>query len=153
MRLTDMPNKIKTALLDRHDLPKNAFIAVFILLTGLGVIFFGRIGSFEEERKNALKIISTPPSDMMRKIPLDQQDKGTLTAASSSVAGSSNIAAAALSSSRGEGMYLGAQSGHTYYLPWCAGAKRIHEDNKIWFGNKEAAQEKGYKPAKNCKGI
>lgn len=51
------------------------------------------------------------------------------------------------------GGYVASKSGKAYHLPWCPGAARIKEENKIWFASKEEAEAKGYAPAKNCKGI
>ncbi len=49
--------------------------------------------------------------------------------------------------------YVASKKGHVYHLPWCSGAKRIKETNKIWFETKKEAEKAGYKPAGNCKGI
>lgn len=51
------------------------------------------------------------------------------------------------------GQYVASKSGEAYYLPWCGGATRIKDKNKVWFASKEEAEAKGYRPAKNCKGI
>lgn len=51
------------------------------------------------------------------------------------------------------GGYVASKSGKAYHLPWCPGAARIKEENKIWFASKEEAEAKGYTAAKNCKGI
>ena len=51
------------------------------------------------------------------------------------------------------GAVVGSRSGSTYHLPWCSGAQRIKEENKVWFASREAAEEAGYHPAKNCKGL
>ncbi len=51
------------------------------------------------------------------------------------------------------GEYVASKSGKSYHLPWCAGAKQIKEENKIYFGSKAEAEAAGYAPAKNCKGI
>lgn len=51
------------------------------------------------------------------------------------------------------GMYVASKTGTKYYLPWCGTAVRILEGNKVWFDSKEEAEEKGYEPASNCKGI
>lgn len=51
------------------------------------------------------------------------------------------------------GTYVGSRNGSKYHLPWCSGAQRIKEDNKVWFATKEEAARFGYTPAKNCKGI
>ncbi len=51
------------------------------------------------------------------------------------------------------GAYVASKSGSVYHLPWCSGAKRIKEENKVWFMSKEEAERAGYRPASNCKGI
>lgn len=51
------------------------------------------------------------------------------------------------------GEVIAAKGGTAYYLPWCTGVKRISAANRIVFPTKEAAEAKGYKPSKNCKGI
>jgi len=51
------------------------------------------------------------------------------------------------------GVYVASKNGGSYHLPWCSGAKRIKEENKIWFGSKQEAEKLGYKPAGNCKGL
>jgi Metal binding domain of Ada len=49
--------------------------------------------------------------------------------------------------------YVASKSGSVYHLPWCSGAKRIKEANKVFFDTKEAAEAAGYRPASNCKGL
>ena len=56
-------------------------------------------------------------------------------------------------SDNAQGAYVASKNGTKYHLPWCAGAKSIKEENKIWFNSKEAAEAAGYAPAANCKGI
>lgn len=51
------------------------------------------------------------------------------------------------------GQYVASKKGTKYHLPWCAGAKSMKEENKIWFNSKEEAEKAGYTPASNCKGI
>jgi len=51
------------------------------------------------------------------------------------------------------GKYVASKNSDKYHLPWCSGAKRIAEANKIWFKDKEEAKAAGYTPAGNCKGI
>jgi len=52
-----------------------------------------------------------------------------------------------------EGEYVASKNGLRYYLPWCSSVQKISSKNKIWFKNKQEAESRGYKPAKNCKGI
>jgi cell division septation protein DedD len=51
------------------------------------------------------------------------------------------------------GEYVASKTGTKYYLPWCGTAKRIKEENKVWFSSKAEAEAAGYEPAKNCKGL
>jgi hypothetical protein len=51
------------------------------------------------------------------------------------------------------GKYLASKNGEKYYLPTCSGAKRIKEENKIWFASVEEATIAGYEPAANCPGL
>lgn len=51
------------------------------------------------------------------------------------------------------GRYVVSKNGTAYHYPWCAGAQKIKEENKIWFKTKEEAQARGYKPAGNCDGL
>ena len=37
-----------------------------------------------------------------------------------------------------------------YHFTWCSGAKRIKEENKIWFADESAALAAGYTKAGNC---
>jgi hypothetical protein len=51
------------------------------------------------------------------------------------------------------GKYLASKNGTKYYLPTCSGAKRIKEENKVWFATIEDAQAAGLGPAANCPGL
>jgi len=52
-----------------------------------------------------------------------------------------------------QGGYVASKNSDKYHLPWCSGAQRISEANKVWFSTKEEAEKAGYTPAGNCKGI
>ena len=51
------------------------------------------------------------------------------------------------------GTFVASKNGTKYYLPECSGADRIASANKVWFATASAAEEAGYAPATNCKGI
>jgi hypothetical protein len=51
------------------------------------------------------------------------------------------------------GQFVASKNGSVYHLPWCSGAQRIKEENKVWFASKDAAARAGYRPAANCKGL
>lgn len=46
--------------------------------------------------------------------------------------------------------YVASARGSKYYLPWCEGAERILEKNKVFFDSKEEAEKAGYEPSKTC---
>jgi hypothetical protein len=139
-RLTNTAGKIK----DYPDLPKDVFAILLVTLVGAGAFMLGRISAREEARKDDLKIVQiessvdapSPASDK----PAALYNKGE---------GSTTPAGSPSSS----GMYVGSKSGTAYHLPWCSGALRIKEENKVWFASKQEAEAKGYRAAANCKGI
>lgn len=51
------------------------------------------------------------------------------------------------------GTLVGSKNGSVYHYPWCSGAGRIKEENKVWFKSKADAEQAGYRPAQNCKGL
>lgn len=51
------------------------------------------------------------------------------------------------------GTYVASKSGTKYYLPTCAAAKRIKEENRVWFATKAAAEAAGYAASTACKGL
>lgn len=48
------------------------------------------------------------------------------------------------------GDFVASINGKNYYPKDCASAKRIKEENTIWFTSAEEAEADGYAPAKNC---
>lgn len=52
-----------------------------------------------------------------------------------------------------KGKYIASKNGTAYHYPWCPGATKIKEANKIFFQTKEEAEKAGYKPAGNCEGL
>jgi len=53
----------------------------------------------------------------------------------------------------GEYQIVASKNGEVYHYVWCSGAKRIKEENKIYFKSKEEAEKAGLRPAKNCPGL
>lgn len=129
MRLTEAWFKIKHA----PDLPKDIFLAVVIISVGATGFFLGRLSLLEDERRSALSI----------EIPSIAETGGA----------GPTLPAGEMGGGGSPGLYVGSKNGSTYHLPWCSGATRIKEGNKIWFATKEEAESKGYSPAGNCKGI
>lgn len=53
----------------------------------------------------------------------------------------------------GDKLYVASKNGSAYHFPWCSGAQRIKESNKIYFPSREEAEKAGYRPAANCEGL
>ncbi len=51
------------------------------------------------------------------------------------------------------GGVVASKNGAKYHLPWCSGAARIAEENRVWFASAAEARRAGYEPAANCPGI
>lgn len=51
------------------------------------------------------------------------------------------------------GNFVASKNGLRYYLPNCAGANLIKEENKIWFRTRVEAEERGLTPSINCPGL
>src|SRR3989344_5801145 len=69
-----------------------------------------------------------------------------------------NQSAAALSSQNpktesAQNLFVASRNGQVYHFPWCAGAQRIKEENKIFFDSREEAEKAGLRPAANCEGL
>ena len=52
-----------------------------------------------------------------------------------------------------EGQFVASRTGTKYYLPWCGGADRISDANKVWFASEAEARAAGYAPASGCDGL
>ena len=115
------------------------FIAGVIFLVGLGSFGLGRLSAIMPTKPPLT--ISGP--QMMRPVNNAAPDLAA--------SGSTEIPRDTAMASSGK--YVGSISGTAYHFPWCPGAQRIKEGNKIWFQTKEEAEAKGYKPAGNCPGL
>ena len=113
---------------------REVLLVALILLVGLGAFGLGRLSKIEEKKqpiiiKNAVNSISNQSSAVF------DSDK-------------TNTREEALT-----GALVGSRNGSKYHFPWCSGAQRISEENKIRFSSKEEAEKAGYTPAANCKGL
>jgi len=50
-----------------------------------------------------------------------------------------------------EKLYVASKNSNLYYNINCSGAKRIKEENKIWFSNRKEAEKSGFNLATSCK--
>ncbi len=114
---------------------KSVFVAIIIILAAL--ISFG-LGRLSKIREN--------------KTPVTVENLS----ASALLGGGVNKISAGENSGNGaarEKLFVASKKGGKYHYPWCPGALRIKETNKIWFSTIKEAGSAGYTPAKNCKGL
>ncbi|MDP3726376.1 MAG: Ada metal-binding domain-containing protein [bacterium] len=116
--------KIKQGIENREFL-----IALLILLVGLGSFGLGRLSKIEETKEPVRIEYST-------EINAKEQS-----------------ATVSLGASATQKLFVASKNGTKYHHPWCSGAERISQANKIWFNSKEEAEKAGYTPAANCKGL
>lgn len=111
---------------------KDLYIVALIFLVGMAGFGLGRLSILWPE-KEPLKIITNNQDTITN----GQKEtfKGAVTTTSS------------------KGKYVASKLGASYHYPWCQGALKIKEENKIWFQTKEEAEKAGYKPAGNCEGL
>ena len=124
MSIKEVATKIKDSIpLSDGDL----IVALIIIFVGLSGFGLGRL-SVDTNQNNEIRLINK---------------SGELSAS------------VALSQGLDEklGLIVVSKSGAKYHYPWCSGASRMKEENKIWFNSTEEARRAGYTPAANCKGL
>lgn len=124
-------------------MPADLLIILILLLSctaafGLGVLTGREMGKGGDEGKLWIEELST---------------EGSALQAGVAAAPSITVTDVPVAEPVGVGKYVASKSGTKYHLPTCSGAKRIKEENKVWFQTKEEAQAAGYEPAANCKGL
>ena len=130
------------------DNKADLYTALVIFLVGLGSFGLGRLSAVmpgkEPVRIEQVVEFASGSEESKKEI-----SGGTGESKSETV--SNQTAATVLSSIKGK--YVASKNGTAYHLPWCSGALKIKEENKIWFDTKEEAEKRGYKPAGNCAGL
>jgi len=136
MSIREIPGKIKGILEDGR-----LFFLVVVFMVALGAFGLGRLSLKQSET----------PAPVKKTVPRTSSQVATPPQLSAVVP----IAEKATTTSGGvqEGGYVGSKNGTKYHLPWCSGAKRIKEENKVYFADKALAEKAGYTPAENCPGI
>lgn len=139
MSIKENLHKIKDAAL-RFVRDDHLFIGLLILLVGVGSFGLGRLSVGG----------SLLPSEASARI-YESQTAGPVIERMSST--SYTATDEPKPAEEVGGMYVGSKNSDKYHLPWCSGAKRIKEENKVWFESQAAAEQAGYSPASNCPGI
>jgi hypothetical protein len=115
---------------------KDIFIAVILVLVAFGSFGLGRLSKIEDSK--------TPITIQNMKASVVGSIVDTKIAKSKKTLPTT---------SQGGGFYIASKTGSKYHFPWCSGAKRIKDGNKIIFNTLEEARKAGYTPAGNCKGL
>ena len=119
---------------------KDLFLAVLIVLTSVISFGLGRLSAIWPE-KTPIRILNNEIGIMNEGRPVSAELNSTSSLESKTTI--SNLT----------GKYVASKNGTAYHYPWCPGALKIKEENKIWFDTKEEAEKRGYKPAGNCDGL
>ena len=135
--VSKLQEKIKSFFEDNKS---DLFVAAAVFLVGLGGFGLGRLSAKWPEKKPIVIENSELGS-------MNQALKQAKIATDGKTPNSSSV------NPDSRGKYVASKSGTAYHFPWCAGAQKIKETNKIWFQTKEEAEGRGYKPAGNCEGL
>jgi len=115
-------------------LSTDVYVVAIIILVGLSGFGLGRLSNLEEGR---LSVYIEGGESIQASV--GKAVGETLP----SQGGSESVA----------GLLVASKNGSKYHFPWCSGAQRMKEENKIWFDSAEEARRAGYTPAANCKGL
>jgi len=135
-------------------LPQHAVLWAILALTatlcfGLGLLAARENGS----SKDPLWIEQLPPEELPGSIATSTPaGQGTESSPAQTLTPAPQPAAAAAALPQ-TGNYVASKTGTKYYLPSCATAKRIKDENKVWFATKQQAEAVGYQPSSTCKGL
>ena len=124
------------------SLSTDFYIVLIIILVGLGGFGLGRLSALEEGRfpvyiENDERVQINLSGAAVEAVSALGDPKG-------------REQEAAIIKSR---LLVASKNGLKYHYPWCSGAQRMKEENKIWFDSAEEARKAGYMPAANCKGL
>ena len=118
---------------------KDIIVVIIIFITSFASFGLGRLSV--DANENSTMLINRSPISY-----IDSGSQGQLSLDDSSAAEISNEFVSG-------GKLVASALGGKYHFPWCSGAKRIKNENKIFFNTFEEARSKGYEPAMNCKGL
>lgn len=128
--LTDISGKIKAQFAPYKNDLFTALIIVLVAVIGFGL---GRLSAVYDQNE-----------------PIRIEYGVNQTSSAKDALSNTNLEASLPSE---EKLYVASKNSDKYHFPWCSGAKRIKESNKMWFSSKEEAELMGFKPAGNCEGL
>ncbi len=132
--VSDTLGKVNSWLAEHKE---DLFIAALIFFTGMAGFGLGRLSAVWPVKE---------PITVMENYELRSKNYGTKSTASV-VRNPTPVIR------NSQGQFVASKNGTAYHYPWCPGAQKIKEENKVWFQSREEAEAKGYKPAGNCEGL
>jgi len=133
----------------------NSFIlGAIIILVALISFGLGRLSKIREQKtpitiENGISMANGAPQGGNDQLGQNEASKNL--AAVGSISSLKDIGYPSTPSTGGK--VVASKSGTKYHYPWCAGASKISDKNKVWFTNEDEAKKAGYTPANNCKGL
>ena len=156
MSIPEGQNGGNTAWLGRKWLELAILALTAALCLGLGILV-GKQDAAGKNPDDKLWIEQLPASELPGAIGTSTPTAATPSAsAGQGTAAGMNQAAAAAAAVPSASIphnYVASKTGSKYYTPDCAAAKRIKDENKVWFATKQTAEAKGYTPSTSCKGL
>ena len=160
MSINDLFEKIKPFYVDTKDrvysperglkIGADLVIVLIIALVGTASFGLGKLSAIEK-KKTPIVVYKTDQallSAVLRNSTMTTEGEG---GASSDSRAAQSSAVATLAASKG--LVFSSKTGKKYYYPWCSGADRIKEVNKVWFGTIEQARAAGLTPISGCTGL
>lgn len=135
----------------RHNQEKLFLLLGFILVLCAG-FFSGYFYSQSQVEKREV-IVEEPDQgckNLFNLEPINNNPNSDLSSASFLQAGAEQNASEDVNLQNKTGIFVASKNSNIYHKPDCQYAKRIKEENKIWFQSAKEAEKAGYKPDKNC---
>lgn len=139
MNLSEKLNRVKDKIKPFEEDIILTAVVVFVALIAFGL---GRLSAVLE-RKTPIKIENISANLGEVEPPQGGSTSMASTSTTDLPAGKQGV----------DGLLVASKTGTKYHFPWCSGALRIKEENKVWFKSREEAEKAGYTPAGNCKGL
>ncbi len=125
MSIQEVRDKIKVLYESKH-FQENVLLVLVITLVGSACFLFGRLSNTASQPTKSVVIT------------------GHVETFTNSLA--TNETPATI----GQGEYVASRNGTKYYPPNCGSAKRINEENKVWFATQEEAELAGFTKSSTC---
>lgn len=143
MSINQFKEKIKGFIEGQKE---ELLLSLIIIFVGLGSFGLGKLSALEDV-KGQIEIKRGMEATVNRATQLPKSSSN------SSYKPPEQVTQPSTSQSQLNEVVVASKSGTKYHFPWCSGAKRISEKNKITFNTIEEARKAGYTPAGNCKGL